>query len=268
MLPLLAIGMLSNGCKKDDNTTSPNTTNSKYIDYGSAYAVGAGVKVQLMAKDSLFVGYNHLYLKLTDSADGSALDQASISLMPKMEMPSMTHSAPMENPGNQPDSSGMFEGAVVFLMPGDDMNHWYLDVNITNTVTGKKGMAEIPVTVITPPTTMMKSFTADNDSSGLFISLVKPKNPVVGANDFEIVLNKEAGMMNFPPVTGYSISITPEMPSMGHGSSNNVDPIDVGNGHYKGKVNFSMSGMWRVHLKIEQGSDMVAQDEYFDITCN
>ncbi len=56
------------------------------------------------------------------------------------------------------------------------------------------------------------------------------------------------------------------MPSMEHGSPNNLNPTDFGNGHYKGKVNFTMTGMWRINIDIYDGT--VAKDTtcFFDIT--
>jgi hypothetical protein len=56
------------------------------------------------------------------------------------------------------------------------------------------------------------------------------------------------------------------MPSMGHGSPNNVNPVHTSNGHYLGKVNFTMSGFWRVHLTIKKNGVLLSNDQYFDIT--
>ena len=59
-------------------------------------------------------------------------------------------------------------------------------------------------------------------------------------------------MMTFPAEDNFSITMTPEMPSMGHGSPNNVNPVLTKNGHYKGKVNFTMTGDWRINLVLNK----------------
>jgi len=57
----------------------------------------------------------------------------------------------------------------------------------------------------------------------------------------------------------------PEMPAMGHGSPNNVNPVAIGNGHYKGKVNFTMTGLWQVNLDFMMGADLADDTQFFEI---
>jgi hypothetical protein len=54
------------------------------------------------------------------------------------------------------------------------------------------------------------------------------------------------------------------MPTMNHGSPNNVNPVHKGNGHYKGKVNFTMTGLWRLHFTLKAG-DAIAKADSLDI---
>jgi hypothetical protein len=74
-----------------------------------------------------------------------------------------------------------------------------------------------------------------------------------------------ASMMSFPPSTDLTVEITPEMPSMGHGSPNNVNPVHTQNGHYVGTANFTMTGDWRIHLTIKEGNRLITDKAYFDI---
>jgi len=92
-----------------------------------------------------------------------------------------------------------------------------------------------------------------------------PKSPKVGINDIELFIAKKASMMSFPADSSLTVTLTPEMPSMGHGSPNNVNPVHVGGGHYKGKVNFTMTGLWRLHLDFTNGSALADSTTYFDI---
>jgi hypothetical protein len=73
-------------------------------------------------------------------------------------------------------------------------------------------------------------------------------------------------MMNFPADDSYTMEITPEMPSMGHGSPNNVNPTNTGNGHYKGKVNFTMTGEWKVNVLVKKDGVTISKNAYFIIT--
>jgi len=73
-------------------------------------------------------------------------------------------------------------------------------------------------------------------------------------------------MMSWPADSTYTFVITPEMPSMGHGSPNNVNPVHVGNGHYKGKVNFTMTGEWKVNIAVQKNGNTISKNAFFTIT--
>ena len=92
-------------------------------------------------------------------------------------------------------------------------------------------------------------------------------DPEVGKNDFEVTIHaKESGML-WPAVDGLTVEIEPEMPSMGHGSPDNVNPVNTSNGHYLGTVNFTMSGLWYVNMTIKDGNGDVMDDaNYFELS--
>jgi hypothetical protein len=46
---------------------------------------------------------------------------------------------------------------------------------------------------------------------------------------------------------------------MGHGSLHNQDPVSVGQGHYRGQVNFSMAGFWTVTVKVSRGGATIGE---------
>lgn len=84
--------------------------------------------------------------------------------------------------------------------------------------------------------------------------------------------------MDFPLVQNYRIEVDPRMPGMGnHTSPNNVDlGYDATTGIYKGKLNFTMTGYWKINLKLEnqngellKGEDITTEIEssslYFEI---
>jgi hypothetical protein len=73
-------------------------------------------------------------------------------------------------------------------------------------------------------------------------------------------------MMSFPPAEDLTIEIEPEMPSMDHGSPNNVHPVHFADGHYVGKVNFTMTGWWRIHMVIKKDGELLTDEAYMDIT--
>ena len=97
------------------------------------------------------------------------------------------------------------------------------------------------------------------------MSLIEPSTFKVGINDMEIAIYKRASMMSFPADSSLAVILTPEMPTMGHGSPNNINPVHTGNGHYKGKVNFTMTGMWYLNLDFMSGTAVADSTQFFEV---
>ena len=262
-LPLFALLTLSifNSCKDNDNP-DPNPLDKMEI--ATMAAANLGYDVTLWADDSLFTGYNTLFVEVVDPSDKSKVTDLEITATPVMTMPSMTHSAPVEQPGTV-DADNIYPFAVVFIMPSGAMGSWVLTLNLRDPVTDQKDEITIPVEIITPAETRVRNMMAMDDSSKVFVSLVSPLNPKVGMNDFELAVHHKASMMNFPALEGLEIEIEPEMPSMGHGSPNNEHPTYTSMGHYKGVVNFTMDGWWQVHVRLKRGGALIAETD-FNIT--
>lgn len=234
------------------------------VKISEGYALGAGAKVELWAKQELFTGYNQLFVALYDSVTKSRITEAHVHLNPAMSMMGgMTHACPTENPEDQYAVNKLFPGAAVFIMPTSDMGSWMMNISVHNHNNEKFGTAALDITVVDPEFPMMKSFQSESGEK-FFISYLFPAEPKVGVNDFTMVVNKMESMMSFPAVDNFEFELTPEMPSMGHGSPNNVNPMYTQAGHYKGKVNFTMTGEWRLNLELIR-NEALLKEMYFDL---
>lgn len=257
------ITILLASCKKED-VKEPDPT-AGLTKQASAYVAGASTKIELYTKETTIkTGYTKFYVAVYDSASGTRIDEAHIHLDPMMDMGMMQHSAPYENPASTNAINHLFPCSVVFLMPSTS-GSWTVSMEVHNHANGKEGEVEIPVTVTDPVKSTLKSFTAANDGNKYFIALIDPASPKVGINDLEFALYKKASMMEFTADSSLSATLYPEMPSMGHSSPNNVNPVHIGNGHYKGKVNFTMTGLWKLNLDFMAGSAVADSTQFFEV---
>ena len=248
-------------CSKTDTPEPSPTAGLTKLTEG--YAAGASAKVEVYTSGSAInSGYSKFYIALYDSITGNRIENANIQLMPMMDMGTMQHSSPYENPASDIAVNHLFPCSVIFIMPSTAGN-WTVQIKVTRN--DKVGMLMIPVTVIEPVKSRMKSFTSFNDGAKYFVSLIDPVSPKVGINDMEIAIHKKVSMMSFPADNSLTVTLTPEMPTMGHGSPNNVNPVHVGNGHYKGKVNFTMTGLWKLNLDFMAGTAVADSTQYFEI---
>jgi len=264
---ILLLPVLAGSCSKDD-TEIPGQ--NEYVKVDEAATASSRFDVQFWSDDSLFVGYNKVYFKVTDKSSGQTVTNAAIGLHPLMDMGTFKHACPVENPAEISDADNYFKGAVLFSMPGSN-NSWSLSVSID--ANGKKDTAFFPLSKVVATNPVKKIVVIDSlsDGKGSWIitkhpvSLVEPAEWKVGQNVFEITVHTMASMMSFPCCSEMTVEITPEMPSMGHGSPNNINPVLTGNGHYAGKVNFTMTGAWRVHMTFMKGGRVIGRNAYFDI---
>lgn len=267
LLSLFFIVGLSNCDKNNDPEPEPEPTPEEQLLLGEEYAIGSGLLVEYYSYEEPFVGYNKIYFEVKDSISGEAItENLNIDILPMMDMGMMMHSCPTE-PVNYNSSSKQYIGAAVYVMPST-AGSWTLNVTVSDTVSGSQGLAVFEFEVVEPEEAKMVSFVSDIDPEArYFISIIQPRNPIVGQNDFEIIINRRASMMDWPYEPYLNVEIEPEMPSMNHGSPNNVNPTHTGEGHYEGEVNFTMTGWWRVNMVIKDGEGTVINnDSYFDIT--
>jgi hypothetical protein len=250
-----------------DSSVTPSTAN--YVKVAEAVTTGSSFNVTMYETDSAFVGYNKTYFQVTDLSTGKLISQATLALHPLMNMGTMQHACPWENPTAIANPNGLFEGAVIFSMGG--VNMWSVSVDVT--ANGKTENAKLNILKVAATNPVQKIVVVDSVwNAGVLtqtkypISLVKSKDWQVGMNTFEITIHCQQDMMTFIPRNDFTVEITPEMPSMGHGSPNNINPVNTVNGHYVGNVNFTMTGAWRVHLLFKKSGRVVSSTAYFDIT--
>ncbi|MEQ8925240.1 MAG: FixH family protein [Fulvivirga sp.] len=250
----MLIGLVALGaCSDDEDATPLFQTDLQEI----TSHTDNGITITLFAQETLFVGYNRITAKIEDK-DGNLLNSTA-SVMPMMDMMTMQHAAPIELSATDAVKNGSFEFNVVFVMPSGEMGSWSLDFIINETE------IKVPVTVVQPEYARLTSFVSQMDeTTKYFVAYIQPEAPQVGQNDLEIAIFKKQSMMEWPPVDGLTLELEPWMVSMDHGSPNNIAPVSIGDGHYQGKVNFTMTGDWQIRLKVMENGQLCGEP-YFDI---
>lgn len=211
---------------------------------------------------TLEIGYNELAIRIKDKASGRYLTNAQVSWTPIMHMAHMMHSAPA-SPLENNDDKTVYEGHIVFTMASTTDEYW--EIKLSYNVNGQPIEKTFRVEVKAPADGMqtVQSFKGA-DGHHYVTALVEPEDPEVAVNDMEAVLYKMNDMMHFSPVKNYTIAIDPRMPGMGnHSSPNNVAlTFDTDDQKYEGKLSLTMTGYWRINLKVlnENGELLKGED--------
>lgn len=265
---LVACLLITASCKKEEAvSTTNNSTNTdvlkSYTKIGETYIIGSAAKAVVYSPTPLIAGYTKFYTVLFDSITNEPLADGHLKINPVMDMSMMQHSAPLEDSETSEPADKIWTSQVIFSMSGT----WKLNLSFHNHKNNLEGDGSILVAVDAPSYPLVKSITLVNDdSTSVLITLVKPSAPQIGLNDIEFTIHEKLSMMEFPPTDKYTLEINPQMPSMGHGSPNNVNPVYTNKGHYVGKVNLTMTGLWRVNLTIKKNGIVMDDSIYFDLS--
>ena len=266
LITVLALAAISFSCEKE----AEPIPFEPFKDMAQIVSTTTGFdayKMDMYMNEDPFVGFNYVYVDVYDSISGEKATDWDVTFAPLMTMMMngtiKKHTCPVEQPAYDTELTA-YAGASVFIMPTTDMGEWKFEVKYKNAE--GEGSITFGINVVEKADPALVSFLSEsNVDMKYFVALIEPNTPDVGINDFELGIYTKESMMSFPNADGLTVAITPEMPSMDHGSPDNVDPVSMGNGHYKGSVNFTMTGLWHVNMVIKDGADMVASDKYFAI---
>lgn len=209
----------------------------------------------------LYQGYNKLTLRVVDKTTQDFITNAAISWKPVMHMTQMMHSCPYSTIAKVSGMKTIYEGEVIFQMPGNATEGWRITIDYS--IDGMDYTVEDNISVMASENRVVSVF---NGTDGLryVLALIAPEDPEVKINEMSAGLYKMENMMTFSPVAGYTINLDPRMPSMGnHTSPNNENLVyDAGAGIYKGKLSLTMTGYWILNLQlINQNNEILKGEE-------
>jgi len=247
---LFAILIAVSACSDSNNDDSDLISEPDLFKLGEF--TDNGITVEAYAEAPLAVGFHNIYFEVHE--EGVRVDQPSFDFTPMMHMENHSHASPYNDPGiSRDDVHDLYHTWAIFTMPSGMMGTWELQLSVED----QSGIvAEGIIDIDVENSNRVKTFMTD-DEQRYVLTWVEPVKPEVGMNDLVVALHKRESMMSFPPVTGAVFEFEPWMPSMDHGSSNNVSPEHEKNGFYHGQVNFNMTGDWELRFDIElDGNDL------------
>ena len=245
---LLSFLLVAASCSDSNNDDSDLISEPDLFKLGEF--TDNGLTVEAYSDAPLAVGYHKIYFEVHE--EGVRVEQANFDFTPMMHMEAHSHASPFDVPdGSRDDVHRLYHTWAIFTMPSGMMGTWELQL----TVEDQSGITtEGVIGVDVENSNRVKTFMTD-DEQRYVLTWIEPAKPEVGMNDLVVALHKRESMMSFPPVTGALFEFEPWMPSMDHGSSNNVSPVHEGNGFYHGQVNFNMTGDWELRFDIEQAGE-------------
>jgi len=225
------------------------------IDYTKIYTAESGsVKFEVYSKTftNFVYGYNELGFKAY--LNGAEQNQGFVKFKPTMYhgIGGPSHSIPVPEKYFFDQDKQLYTGYAIFIMY-DTSAFWAADFSFDNNYSADS----LVIPLLYSSKTKIISWINSVTEKTYFITMLAPTAPVVGLNDLDLMLHYTTDMSNFTEINDGEMFIRPWMESMGHGSSNNVDPVYVAPGRYKGVVNFNMPGEWYLYDSIKVGGNFI-----------
>jgi hypothetical protein len=259
-LLILWVPFLLSSCKKDDDKVITPADEVASLNKIQEFTRG-NYTFYIFKNDtgSLKTGYNDVYIQLKNNTTGAFVEDANLSWKPLMHMTSMSHACPYSTIQKVENTKTLYKGYFIFIMASDDMDYWEITYNyaVGNDTIVK---AASKITVDQSAKVRFKSFTG-SDKSKYFVALVNPTIPKVGTNEITAYLYKMVNMLTFTPVENYTIQIDPRMPDMDNHTSPNNTNLVYSSGIYKGSLNLTMTGYWKINLIVLDASNTVIKGE-------
>ena len=262
ILPLVLMALIFS-CSTDDNdeTTPSNEVANLFL---IQEITNGDQTIELFNKTGMFkTGYNAISLRLKDNTTNTYIEDASLSWVPVMQMPTMQHSCPKSNITKAIGKNTVYEGFIIYQMTNTDGSGWSLTINYN--INGEAYSVTETIEVFQYENQNVASFMG-TDETRYILALIEPLNPSIAINEMKVGLFKMENMMTFPVVENYTITLDPRMPGMGnHSSPNNTDlSFNNADSFYYGDLSLTMTGYWKLNLKLLNAEDELLKGE--DVT--
>lgn len=246
LIVILLTGILFAGCNSESPVNTGGNTNSNYIKINTIEQGTTKFEVYSASGTALYYGYNDIGFKVFIS--GIEKKSGTVYFQPKMFhfIGSPWHSSPVSSSFNFDSDKQIFTGYTCFTMVSDSSGSWYGFYNYNN----ETSIDSVKFNVGVNTTNQVRAWDDMIGGHTYVLTLIEPMNAKVGLNNLTYILHQTNNDKIYTEVNGAEIFIRTWMPSHGHGSSNNVNPLSTGSGRYSGKANFSMSGGWEVYDSI------------------
>ena len=259
IIPILFISLFTLSCSTDDDT-DPVLNEVEGLKKIQELTNNTHTVELFNTSGNFKTGYNNISIRVKDNATKDFVENASLTWMPIMTMPTKDHSCPKSAISKASGKATVYDGFIVYQMANLDGSGWSLKIDYS--INGVSYSVASDIVVTQSEFQNVTSFMGKDDVRYV-LALIEPKQPKIAVNKMRVGLFKMETMMSFPTVPDYKITLDPRMPGMGnHSSPNNKDlTYNAGDKMYDGDLSLTMSGYWVLNLKLLNSSGDVLKGE-------
>lgn len=243
------------GCKSDPVSNQEEDPPNGYVKIYTAEQNSTKFEVWSSTSSNSFIyGYNEIGFKVfmnnVEQTTGFA------KCVPTMYhgLGGPQHTTPTDDIFNYDSEKSLYTGYAVFMMY-DTSAFWAARFNYNNTAV----IDSFPFQIQYSSLSQVLGWDNVNTQRSYVLTLITPRSPRIGLNTIDVILHESADLQTFTEVGTAEMFIGPWMESMGHGSSNNTNPVSLGGGKYRGEANFTMAGEWFLYDSIKVNNQFITR---------
>ena len=242
------------GCQSDTPTDPGANQTGGYSKIHTVESNGTKFEVWSSSSSNFIYGYNNIGFKvfINNNEKTTGFVKFKATMYHGINGPS--HTVPSKDNFYYDSQTQLFKGYIVFIMY-DTAAFWAADYNYNNEAQIDSSVFPLYMNDLS----QIKVWDNIITERIYILSLVSPLSPRVGLNDIELMLHESNGLVTYRELDSAQMFIRPWMESMGHGSGNNVNPVNLGGGMYKGTANFTMAGEWFLYDSIKYNGQFITK---------
>lgn len=244
-LSVLVLLTILASCGSDSPVQPPPGDQGKYRKVLTSEAGAGKFEVWSSSGTSLIYGYNDVGFKVYDN--GSEVTGGFVKYKPTMYhgIGGPSHSVPVSPVFTYDNSDKMYKGYIIFIMY-DTSAFWTADYNCNDQIFVDSAFFDISMDA----RSQVRAWDNSTTQRTYILTLVSPLSPNTGLNDLNLMLHETIDLDSYVERDSASMFVRTWMPAYAHSSENNVNPVFIGNGNYKGKINLTRAGLWQVYDSI------------------
>ncbi len=250
----LASALLLTGFGCNDPSSAGGEQNSGYVKIHSAASGSSRFEIWSKTGASLIYGYNDIGFKVFQNE--TELSGGHVKFYPTMYhgVGGPSHSVPVKEFFYYDQSSKLFKGYAIFIMY-DESAFWAADYNFNDQIILDSSIFSITL----DERSQIRVWDNSTTQRTYVLSLVSPIYPRTGLSELNLMLHETIDLESYREIDSAAMTIRTWMDSFGHGSDNNVNPISLGGGVYRGTVNFTRTGGWGVYDSISHNGSVLTR---------
>jgi hypothetical protein len=247
LISVILLLVIIYSCRDTSITGPENNNNNGYNKVLTGESNGVKFELYDSSATGIVTGYNNLGIKVFINNEEKTAGYVKLNVKMYHTFISESHSTPLSPVFNYDADKKMFTGYTSMLMYTDSTSYCMAFFNYND----EQHVDSVKFAVAIDTMNQVRGFTDFNSGYTFIFTVISPKYPSVGMNDFKCLFHRTGNNLDYYEVDSAQMFFRTLKESNNHSSTGNINPVSLGNAFYSGKINLDESGLWFVYDSVK-----------------